>query len=589
MKRTAVVLVALLSSFLTGIAAEPPAVVSPESRAEAFARAFLDGRSEDLDGAMAAEMRAQFTPAIAKSTRDSLVSVHGRPTAIAPAWLETTAGGYRRFRVPVDFPGSRLDFLVVFDASDKVSGFFVDARKAPPAKRSEDAKEVPPRPDVAGRWEGTVEVPGAPLGLVVILELAGGGWSGTADIPMQGAKGIRLESIDVAGDRVAFGLAGIPGNPVFEGRLSDGKIRGTLRQSGMEFPFTLGREATAAPNRPQEPRPPFPYEEHDVRYTSGDRVRAGTLTVPAGEGPFPAVLLLSGSGAQNRDEEIFGHRPFRLLADRLAREKVAVLRVDDRGVGGSSGSLAEATIEDLVTEALDGVRWLRARPGIDPARVGLLGHSEGGLVAPAAAARSSEVAFVVMLAGPGKRGDEILSRQSEALLLAVGAPADRVAEATREHRKLLRLVEGNAPAEKLREQARRLVTAQFRAAEKEAPSPQEVESAATSALAALATPWFKSFLAFDPKAALAKVRVPVLALWGTLDLQVDAALNEAAVRKALGGAKNEDVTLRILPGLNHLFQHARTGSVEEYGAIEETMSPEVLEIVGSWVAERTRR
>ncbi|MGH9464530.1 MAG: alpha/beta hydrolase family protein, partial [Thermoanaerobaculia bacterium] len=265
--------------------------------------------------------------------------------------------------------------------------------------------------DLAGHWEGAIATVTGDLVVRVDLERTTVGWRGTIDIPQQGAEGLALSGIAVEALHVRFTLADVPGAPTFDGDLVEGELRGTFTQTGSRLPFRLGRAAVPGPARPQEPRPPFAYRAEEVRVRTGEVELAGTLTLPAGSGPFPAIVLLSGSGAQDRDGAILGHRPLAVLADALARRGVAALRCDDRGVGGSAGSLGAATTEVLAGDALAAVDFLSARSDIGAGRVGLLGHSEGGLVASLAASRRPEVAFVVLLATPGVPGRELLPLQ----------------------------------------------------------------------------------------------------------------------------------------------------------------------------------
>jgi len=440
---------------------------------------------------------------------------------------------------------------------------------------------------VAGRWEGAIETPGGKLGVGVDLERGESGWAGTIDIPAQGAADLPLTGIEVAGGTVRFRIGGVPGEPTFEGTLGEGEIRGTFRQGGAEMPFRLGREPAvagvappAAPARPQKPAPPFPYREEEVVYEGPGGVRlAGTLTVPPGDGPFPAVLLLTGSGAQDRDQTIFGHRPFAVIADRLGRAGIAVLRADDRGVGGSAGVPAAATLDDLAADALAGVGFLAARPEVVAGRVGLLGHSEGGAVAALAASRSPAVAFLVLLAAPGVPGAEITARQIELLSRAAGVPEEQVAEQVALNRRLTRALTGDLPEEKVRAEVRAVVARQKELGGQVAPEHVEALVSAT------VSPAMRSFLRFDPAEALVRVTVPVLAVGGSLDLQVDPEQSLPAIERALAEAGNDRVTVRRIEGLNHLLQPAGTGGPTEYARIETTISPVVLDLLVEWIRE----
>jgi len=345
--------------------------------------------------------------------------------------------------------------------------------------------------------------------------------------------------------------------------------------------------------RPQEPKPPFPYTAQEVRYANGDSSGvklAGTLTIPPGPGPFPAVLLITGSGPQDRDESSFGHQPFRVIADHLSRRGIAVLRVDDRGTGGSTGNVDGATTADFARDVLAGVRFLKSQPKIDGDRIGLLGHSEGGVVAPLAASQSPDVAFVILLGGTGVPGSEIVQMQSRLIARANGAndiAIHRNQEALRRTFEVLRTEPDAAAREaNLRALAKDLLVTM---SDDQIRTLGGVGPAAEAVAKGMNTRWFRYFIDYDPRPALRKVKIPVLALNGDRDLQVTPDPNLPEIEKALKQGGNRDVTVRLLPGLNHLFQPAQTGSPAEYGVIETTMDPAVLDLVTRWIQERFAR
>lgn len=439
--------------------------------------------------------------------------------------------------------------------------------------------------EVSGHWEGEISVPGTALQVMVDLGEKDGAWQGTIDIPMQGAKGLGLDQVIVDGDRVSFTIKGIPGNPTFDGTLEGERIEGSFTQAGAKFEFWLGREGVEPPRRPQDPQPPFPYSEEEVTYTNGEITLAGTLTLPDGDGPFPAALLITGSGAQNRDEELLGHRPFLVLADHLARHGIAVLRVDDRGVGGSTGSVAQSTSRDFATDVVAGVEYLGRDERIR--EVGVIGHSEGGLVGPLAATMTEDIAYVVMLAGTGVPGTDILKLQLELIARAQGTDEEALAQQLGLQQEALDTISSGAPLEERRARLRKVVERQLELAPEGARLEGEArEQAIEGGIASVLNPWFEAFLAYDPREALSQVDVPVLALNGGLDLQVDADQNLPAIAAALLEGGNGDVTLRRFPKMNHLFQTATTGAPTEYSTIEETMSPEVLEVITDWILDR---
>lgn len=438
----------------------------------------------------------------------------------------------------------------------------------------------PAATDLTGEWQGRIDVPGAPLDVGITLGADG---TGTMDVAAQGATGLPLTDVRVEGARFTAAVPGLPGGAAFDGTVAEGaaSIAGDYTQAGQTFPFRLERGAPEPPVRPQEPQPPLPYRAEDVGYPSGELTLAGTLTLPEGPGPFAAVVLITGSGPQDRDETVAGHRPFLVLADALTRAGYAVLRTDDRGVGGSGGDYSRATYEELTADVLAGAAHLAERPEIDPARIGLLGHSEGGSLAPLAAREAAgKVAFVVLMAGPAVSGEDVLVRQNELLLAQAGSPpADIEAQVAyvRELVALLRAEEYDRAAELTRtrvaQQAAVLPPAQR-------PTPDRVDAHA----AALVSPVTRALVTHDPAAALGELSVPVLAFYGGKDLQVPAEQSEPRAVALLSG--NTDAAVLTLPGLNHLMQPADTGSPAEYAGIETTVAPEALDLVTGWLRER---
>lgn len=451
---------------------------------------------------------------------------------------------------------------------------------APPVAES-PAYEPPPLQHFAGE----VRVPGTALGFAVELRSEGGKHSGTLEIPMQGAHGLPLADVEITADRLGFRLAPVDARWAITRDANTGEITGCkFTQRGLSFecgiaPIDAERFASFGPSkRPQTPKPPFAYDSVDVVFDnpSAKIQLAGTLTLPKGDGPFPAVVLATGSGAQDRDETLFEHKPFLVIADHFARSGIATLRVDDRGVGKSTGNMATATTDDFVDDALAAVTFLATQPRIDRKRIGVAGHSEGGLIAPAAAVKSKSVAFVIMIAGPGVSGRELLPKQIERVMAAEGAAADAIAKAVAEEREALTIIAEGGADEATRQRLRELY------AKHEGATPETIEPEIDGAL----SPWFLRFLAYDPRPTLRKVKVPVLVLSGTKDVQVDTDQNVGEIEKALRKGGNRKVEVHRFDGLNHLMQHAQSGGVAEYAKIEETFAPEVLEVMTRFVATR---
>jgi pimeloyl-ACP methyl ester carboxylesterase len=301
------------------------------------------------------------------------------------------------------------------------------------------------------------------------------------------------------------------------------------------------------------------------------------------------VLLISGSGGQDRDESILGHKPFLILADYLTRRGIAVLRVDDRGVGGTSGDASKATTADFTDDVLAGVAYLKSRKDIDPRRIGLIGHSEGALIAPLAATRSPDVAFIVLLAAAGVPGDEIIMRQGELIARAQKADEAKIAESQKLQRQLLEILKNEPDAEKAKARLREAFANSSALAAAGTPAAREaLEKQIAAQVDVMLTPWFRYYVAYDPAPTLRKVRCPVLALNGDKDLQVDSKQNIPPITQALAASNNGDSTIMELQGLNHLFQHCTTGSPVEYGRISETFAPKALDLIGNWIVSRTQ-
>ncbi|MGH6908871.1 MAG: alpha/beta hydrolase family protein [Phenylobacterium sp.] len=431
--------------------------------------------------------------------------------------------------------------------------------------------------DVVGEWHGTLANATAELRLgLEITAKPGGGYEGRMISPDQSPAWLPLDNVTLQEGRLVIASSRIAGR--FEGRW-DAEHQAWVGQwtQGYVMPLVLLKGKTEPRLRPQTPKPPFPYRTEDVSFDSAPGVRlAGTLTLPEGKGPFPAAILITGSGAQDRDESIMGHKPFMVLADALTRRGIAVLRTDDRGFGKSSGDFKAASGPDFVADAEAGIAYLRGRREIDGKRIGLIGHSEGGIIGPLAAVADPQVAFVVMLAGPGVPSRELLAAQREAVARTAGLSPEAIAqnEAT-----LSRLEQALADAPDLAQgeaaAAKVLIGAGMPA------------DTANATVRQIASPWYRWFIAYDPRPTLAKLRVPVLAMNGDKDVQVLAKQNLPAIREALKG--DPDATVAELPGLNHLFQTAPTGAPAEYARIEETMAPAALDMLADWVAAHVKR
>jgi len=441
---------------------------------------------------------------------------------------------------------------------------------------------------LTGVWEGKLKFQGAELRIVFrVSEKPDGSYSALLDSPDQGATGIPVDKVRFEDSTVVFEIPSIMG--MYEGIVEKGflAIKGTWKQSGFELPLDLERvDKVPTVSRPQLPGKPYPYNEEEVTYENGAAgiKLSGTLTYPKEGAPFPAVILISGSGPQDRDETVFGHKPFLVLADYLTRKGIAVLRVDDRGVGGSTGSLWESTSEDFAQDVLAGIEYLKTRKEIDNSRIGLIGHSEGGIIAPMVAARSSDVAFIVLMAGTGVRGEDLLYMQSRLIGRASGTDDEKLARNEELQRKLFRIVKTEGDLSVAEKRIRQTLEEAINGmSEEERSSIPDRDIYIDTQVKNLLSPWFRFFLIYDPLPALTNVRCPVLALGGDKDLQVPADVNLKAIEEALKKGGNNHVTVKKFEGLNHLFQSAETGTVSEYSTIEETISPVVLETIAAWI------
>lgn len=450
---------------------------------------------------------------------------------------------------------------------------------------------------IEGNWEGSLHVDVVKLRLAFkIAKKAEGGFTGSMDSVDQGAKGIKLDEVTLEDGKVRFVHKTLMS--AFEGKLNDAgtEVVGEWKQGGLKLPLTLKRVAqVTVVRRPQEPKKPYPYDEQEVTFDNANaKVKlAGTLTLPRGSplAPakgWPAAILISGSGPQDRDESLLGHKPFLVLADYLTRRGIAVLRYDDRGTAKSTGDFAAATSLDFANDTRAAIEFLKNRPDINAAQIGLIGHSEGGLIAPMIAAKSKDVAFIVMLAGPGVVGEEILHLQGQAILKSANASAEKIAKQRELAQRIFDMVKqehDQATAEKKLKEIMDAERAKLSDEAKKAGA--GTVDAADARTKLVLTPWFRYFLTYDPRPALTQVQCPVLSLIGEKDLQVPPKENMLAIEKALKAGGNRDYLVKELPSLNHLFQTCKTGAIAEYGAIEETIATPALELIAEWILKRT--
>jgi fermentation-respiration switch protein FrsA (DUF1100 family) len=441
-------------------------------------------------------------------------------------------------------------------------------------------EQQPAKPsDIDGTWIGKINAGAITLRIVFHIANTAQGLTATMDSPDQNANGLAVTSVTRNGQSITFEMKQMAAQ--VEGKLNAGltAIDGTFEQRGVRQPFVLKRAKNASEGerrRPQNPIPPYPYRSEDVEYpnpAAGIKL-AATLTIPRGTGPFPAAVLITGSGPQDRDEALLGHKPFLVLSDYLTRKGIAVLRTDDRGVSKSGGVFGTATTADFSTDTEAGVAYLKTRSEVNPHKIGLIGHSEGGVIAPMVAARNPDIAFVVMMAGSGVPGDQIIAEQVLLISEASGESKQAAEKAAEQERQVLAIAKQKDPGG-MREKLKEILGG------------DETNAQLDAKIQQLTSPWFQYFITYDPGPALEKVKCPVLAINGAKDLQVPPAQNLPAIRKALEAGGNKNMEVEELPGLNHLFQTARTGAPDEYADIEETISPIALEKMASWILKQT--
>jgi pimeloyl-ACP methyl ester carboxylesterase len=448
------------------------------------------------------------------------------------------------------------------------------------------AQDIINKKIITGSWLGKLNTGAIELRAIFNLSITGNdSLIATLDSPDQGVKNIKLGQVTLTGEVIKISAPALMGE--YNGTIkNDTLIEGTWKQAGNTMALNLAKLKTAfTVKRPQEPKPPFPYTSEEVTFIN-DKFNiklAGTLTIPSCKSPFKTVILITGSGPQNRNEELLGHKPFLVIADYLSRYGIAVLRYDDRGVGNSQGNYSEATSADLATDAEAAFNFLKNYPKINNKEIGLVGHSEGGLIAPIVAASNPEIGFVVSLAGPGVTGQQIIIRQSQDISRLSGEKESAIRENTETTKKLYAVLR----KEKDNKKAEVKILALYRDSEQKKKLSKEVTEKAVNQLkmsfGANQYTWFRYFITTDPSTFWKNVECPVLALNGEKDVQVAAHENLPAIEKALKSGGNKNVKVIKLPGLNHLFQHCKTGLPSEYGAIEETFSPEALKIISDWI------
>lgn len=442
--------------------------------------------------------------------------------------------------------------------------------------------------ELIGDWTGYLQMGDKKMKLIFHFEKPDKELIGKMDSPEQGAFGLNFSSVNLYlkylnVELKAFKLS-------FKGKIiTKDSISGEFKQGNFSTPLSLVKSLdpiSSKPNRPQEPKEPFPYKVKEVKFKNEleNFNLAGTLTIPEGKGPFPAVILISGSGPQNRDEEIMGHKPFLVIADYLTRNGIAVLRYDDRGVGESEGDFQKATTSDFAFDAQSAYIYLKKQKKIDKNKIGIIGHSEGGMIAQIIAANDSNVKLIVLLAAPGVKISELMLKQTEMNLAINGISKEEIDVSLELNKKFYNILLTEPENDKATLKIDKILTDHLNSMTPE--EANQIKLQIPLIKKTLLSSWFRYFIKFDPDFYLRQVKCAVLAINGEKDVQVSCEENLYGIANSLEKSGNKRYEFHRMPNLNHLMQNANTGAVSEYMLIEETFSPEVLKIMRDWIKAR---
>lgn len=447
-----------------------------------------------------------------------------------------------------------------------------------------------------GMWEGTLKAGVADVRMVFHIS-AGDKDTLKAVLEMvEQQSSVPAGEVELLGDTVKIKIK--EAHAMYEGVLvNDTTLQGAWKQIGVSIPMHLKKvDKITYPVRPQTPVPPFSYKSEDIEYFNGDNSikYAGTITIPPGKGPFPAAILITGSGQQNRDETMAGHQPFAVIADHLTKQGFVILRVDDRGIGGTTGDVKNATTADFAKDVMVGLDYLKKRPEVNAKKLGMIGHSEGGMIAAMVGAERKDIDFIIFLAAPGIKITELMVEQNQAVLAKSGMPSKYVTAYASLYRKLIETIVTSNTAQ-VRENLTAVVDKWRDTTDKTAViSTTRIFNSKTrdefvNQFATLAeNAWFSYFFRFDPVPYLEKLSGKILALNGSQDVQVVSASNLAGIKEALKKSKAKTVDVIELPGMNHLFQTCKDCSLVEYGRLDETFSPIALQKMSEWLKKNVQ-
>ena len=445
--------------------------------------------------------------------------------------------------------------------------------------------------DIKGDWNGYIDLSTSKLEIIVRFTHDDTGYNGSIDIPDQSAYGLKLSKVVYNAPDISFVLE-VPNAPAnFKGIHLGDSISGEFLQAGFKGTFYL----SSKPREKDKEKSDASFKEEEVKFSNGDITFAGTLTLPLKEGKHPAAILITGSGPQNRDENILGFKIFKIIAEHLSANGIAVLRYDDRGVAESTGkSVDESTSEEFAEDVSAAMEFLKRRSDINAEQIGLIGHSEGGIVAPLTASKRTDVAYIVSIAGTGVNGAEIILEQTKLISLANGEDSARVNKDYDETKVALYMIVNGASGEELKSLIKKSAEEQFdnlseTEKSKITDKSEWVNEKTDNAYKTLTSTWMKYFLKHDPAETWKKITCPVLALFGGLDLQVSVLQNEEPVRLALTEAGNKDFEIKVFPKANHLFQEAKTGSTSEYSVLKKEFIDGFLDYILDWISKRVKR
>jgi pimeloyl-ACP methyl ester carboxylesterase len=449
--------------------------------------------------------------------------------------------------------------------------------------------------DIVGYWEGKIKMLTMNLDIQVKVEKAKKAFNGFMSIPSQKLKDYQLPVFTFKKNKVHFELPSQAGIANFDGELKSDSIKGKILQAGIQGTFYLvkGTEQKAIVLNEIKLDEPLPYLEEEVAFKSGRILLAGTLTIPKDENKYPAVILLTGNGPLNRDEDIFGFKIFQIIADYLTRKGFAVLRYDDRGVGGSTGNSMQSTTEDFADDAKSAIEFLKKQKNIDVKKIGFLGHSEGGIIAPMVASTSTDVAFIVLMSSAGVHGGDVLLEQQKLILQSSGVTDSLIEQNLDLQRKINTALINDTDLNDLRGDIQAFAEKDFETLSAEIKSSIQdkkayINSTVQSQILMFNNPWLRFYIRYDPAPTLQKVKIPVLMTFGELDLQVPAAQNKPKMEEALALGGNKNFKSIVFPKANHLYQEAKTGSPGEYNELKKEFVAGFLEAVGNWILEITK-